>query len=138
MSGKANARSAEHQRSFAVPVSAASELPYMLRLLEKICSVLRERSLQKQSARQHIQSCNRENGSFRTGDCQRESAYPQTFVREPSQSHTVAAYLHNPRECLIEKGLVESASGNSIIGIRVVAGREQLIWGFDERNLPWA
>jgi hypothetical protein len=129
----------ESQTQVGAGARETSEAPYMPRLLENIRNFLLRCSSQMRNGRRNGQNCSLEIHSPRTGDCPQISVAPRISSPSPSQTHTDDAFLRSrTAEDLSDSGVVESPNGTSIIGVRVVDGIPQIIWGEDRRNLPWA
>ena len=115
------------------------ESPYMPLLLEKIGNFLLRCSSQMRNGHQSGQSYSSQIHNSQTGDCLLVSASPHTSAPSPSQTPATGEFPGNRTgEGQSDSDVVESPNGTSIIGVRVVDGKPQIVWGFDLRNLPWA
>lgn len=116
-----------------------SDEPYMLRLLESMSRFLLRCIAQMRNDRQSGQNYSSGIRNSQTGGYRQLSVSPQISDPSLSRIHTDdACHDSQTDEGLSDSGLVESPNGTSIIGVRVVDGKPQIVWGFDTRNLPWA
>jgi hypothetical protein len=128
----------ESQNSTEVQVREKGAVPYMLRLWVRTCRFLSGRSLQTRNALLSTQSCSCEIGSSRIDGYRQVSASPQMFGPSRIQSRRGGEFRHSPKAYPTDSGVFESPNGTSIIGVRVVNGKPEIVWGFDRRDLPWA
>lgn len=113
-------------------------VPYMLRLWERTCRFLSGRSLQMRNAPLSTQSYNPEIRSSRIDGCQQVPASPRMFGLSQTLSHRGGEFRQSLKACPTDSGVIESPSGTSIIGVRVINGKPDIVWGYDFRDLPWA